>query len=275
VEANEMAGEKGLTPAVRALAKRYGVDAASLPGTGVGGRVTTGDVRAAARKAGSPALLAEEARPAPVQRTAGTANRPCRTGESVVDWAVATGRVTAAYAAHWRRELATGQARVTDLERLAPDEKVAAANAADLARRGPVVDMRAVAAPAAGAAAWGRNPLVAGARDRNPRAAMAASEKRPAPTLFAAGDLPPFTASGIDPKVLLQVPWQARHPVAAAPTTASAYQLVQDYSGPDAEMAAAVDHSGHPANVDYEARVHSWLVEGMSGDQLYASLFGG
>ena len=37
-----------VTPAVRALANRAGVDLAAVTGTGVGGRITTGDVRAAA-----------------------------------------------------------------------------------------------------------------------------------------------------------------------------------------------------------------------------------
>ena len=35
------------TPAVRALANRAGVDLTTITGTGVGGRITTGDVRAA------------------------------------------------------------------------------------------------------------------------------------------------------------------------------------------------------------------------------------
>lgn len=36
------------TPAVRALANRTGVDLTTITGTGVGGRITTRDVRAAA-----------------------------------------------------------------------------------------------------------------------------------------------------------------------------------------------------------------------------------
>lgn len=35
------------TPLVRALANRAGVDLTTVTGTGVGGRITTGDVRAA------------------------------------------------------------------------------------------------------------------------------------------------------------------------------------------------------------------------------------
>lgn len=117
-----------------------------------------------------------------------------------------------------------------------------------------------------------RNPLAAAAMARTPRVAARAAD--PAPTLFATGDLPPFTASGIDPQVLLSVPWQVRHAVASAPSQAEAYQMLQDYSGADAEDAAALEHGGDWANEDYARRVREWEVAGLSEDQAYVALFG-
>jgi len=61
------------------------------------------------------------------------------------------------------------------------------------------------------------------------------------PTLFPEGDLPTITASGIDPRVLLQVPWQARPTVARAATTAAAYALMAEYAGPAGEVNAEMD----------------------------------
>jgi hypothetical protein len=116
-----------------------------------------------------------------------------------------------------------------------------------------------------------RNPLVALAMLGSPGRVAAASSD-PVPTLFQTGDLPPFCASGIDPKLLLQVPWQARHALAAAPTQAAAYRLLQEYSGPEAEDAAEIDFGQSFENADYERRVREWQVTGMSEQHLYDSL---
>ncbi len=117
-----------------------------------------------------------------------------------------------------------------------------------------------------------RNPLVAAAmRDRPNRIAARATD--PVPTLFASGDLPPFTASGIDPNVLLQVPWQARHPVAAAATQAQAYELLQQYSGAEAVTAAAIDFDRLDENRAYAQRVEQWQIDSMPEDQAYDDLF--
>lgn len=139
----------------------------------------------------------------------------------------------------------------------------------------PSASTSSVAAAAgrpAGVSSRHRNPLAAAAMARTPRVAARAAD--PAPTLFATGDLPPFTASGIDPQVLLSVPWQARHAIASAPSQAEAYQMLQDYSGPDAEDAAALEHGGDWANEDYARRVREWEVAGLSEDQAYVALFG-
>lgn len=100
-----------------------------------------------------------------------------------------------------------------------------------------------------------RNPLVDAFRKANPAIAAIAAREAPAPTLFADGDLPPFTASGIDPQLLLRVAWPARHAIAAAPRE-TAFALMQDYMG-EPDM-AAMDFGGHPGNVEYAQRVFAW-----------------
>jgi hypothetical protein len=52
--------------------------------------------------------------------------------------------------------------------------------------------------------------------------------RRPAPSMFAAGDLPVFTASGVDVDVLRFVPWTDRHSVATTANRAEVFQMVQD-----------------------------------------------
>lgn len=64
------------------------------------------------------------------------------------------------------------------------------------------------------------------------------------PTLFAAGELPPVTASGIDPRLLLDVPWQARRAVARADQV-EAYRLLERYSGEEGATRAELDSSGN------------------------------
>jgi len=80
--------------------------------------------------------------------------------------------------------------------------------------------------------------------DRDVRAH--ASPLAAAPAARTSSDLPAFTASGIDPKALLQVPPSVRSAVAAAATGAEAYALVQRYKDmPDDEAAQllAIDPS--------------------------------
>ncbi len=112
------------------------------------------------------------------------------------------------------------------------------------------------------------DPVGAELRARNPELAnRAARGDTPEPTLFSTGDLPPFCASGIDPQALLQVPWQARPAVASAPTQAKAYELVQTYSGPDAENLAAWDFRDVEKN--YRNRYNDWLADAMTMDEVY------
>lgn len=107
--------------------------------------------------------------------------------------------------------------------------------------------------------------------------ARARSSASPEPTLFGGGDLPPFTASGIDPQALLQVPWQARHALASAATPREAYAIVNEFTGlsPDsAETLAVTAYGSHPGNGEYVQRVEQWVVDAMDPGTVYDRVFG-
>ena len=182
------------TPAVRADARRLGVDLATVAGTGVSGRITRSDVRAAAAAA-APAARATSA---PHLRLASPPS-PRATKE----------------------RSAWSSARV-------------------------LVDP------------YARNPLVDDARQAIPTVYRAAVADGPPPSLFAAGDLPIFIASGAEPALLLQLPWQVRHQAAAA-DAAQLASLLERYAGVSGTTAAAYDHGEHPENRAYTARVREWL----------------
>jgi hypothetical protein len=97
----------------------------------------------------------------------------------------------------------------------------------------------------------------------------------PVPELFHAGPRPAFTASGVPPETLDGIAWPARHPAARAESAAVAYQMLQDYpaSDPDATSYALAEYQDDPGNIDYAHRMESWLVGGMSPDQIYARAF--
>jgi hypothetical protein len=119
---------------------------------------------------------------------------------------------------------------------------------------------------------YARNPLVdeASALPGGRRLVTNAAKNDPSvPTLFASGDLPVFTASGVDPSALLSVPWYARHAVAAAPSRAEAFGLIEAYSGPDGDIAAKLEGTAdHPGNLDYQGRVTEWLMRGETAAQV-------
>ncbi len=118
-----------------------------------------------------------------------------------------------------------------------------------------------------GAKLYPVNPVAAEVRKQNQvLASRAALSGAPEPTLFATGDLPAFTASGIDPQALLQVPWQARPAVASATTQAAAYQLVQTYGGPDGEDMAAWDF--RDVEESFRARYDAWTAAAMTTEEI-------
>jgi hypothetical protein len=207
-----------------------------------------------------------------------TRTTKCPAGDSPAAWAVRTGRVAEGGPTHAMLKQLEGSGQRAFAAQFAEAVAVGARLGAPLPEATPTASgpssgrSRSVPVGGNGDPVYARNPLVDEVRRTRPQASLPAASD--APTLFHSGDLPPFTASGIDPKILLNVPWQARHPVAAAPTTAHAYALLDQYTGPEAEIAAALNFGGHPGNVAYKARVRNWLVESMSEDEQYAAMFG-
>jgi hypothetical protein len=64
----------------------------------------------------------------------------------------------------------------------------------------------------------------------------------PAPRLHGDRDLPPVTASGIDPEILPgKVDWRAWRAICREPDRAKVFELIQRYSGPDGEINAYYD----------------------------------
>jgi hypothetical protein len=119
------------------------------------------------------------------------------------------------------------------------------------------------------------NPLAAQTLANAPDAYASAARVAPVPELFHAGPRPAFTASGVDPSVLDQIAWPARHPAARASSAATAYELLQAYPAgdPDAVSYALAEYQDDPGNVDYQHRMQAWIVGGSSPDQIYASLY--
>lgn len=177
-----------VTPKVRALAERLSVDLAKVQATGVGGRIRTDDVRAAA---GLPRQVA------PAQPRA---EAPAR-------------RTPVTVQSHWNPN------RTLTLD------------------------------------VFGPNPLVDDARQVSGSYALAVREG-PAPTLFADGDLPTFTASGVPVAELRKVPWYARHAVAAAPAAWTVLRAIEHFAHDVDDPAGEYEHNGA---ADYAQRVKHWL----------------
>ena len=240
---------RAASPAVIEYAEAHKVDLATVAGSGPDGRVTLEDVKAAVPEPYVTPLVARLA------------------AENSLDLRAIAGTGIG------------GRIRKNDVLRAA-GKLPAASTVTDGDRQVQEIiamfkDVAHTPAPAAGrSAAYARNPLVDTVR------AQALAQHRPSPsgsvpTLFASGDLPTFTASGIPPQALLDVPWEARHQMAAAATPAEAYEIAASCQGSDAETTAQMLYGGHEGNADYRERVEKWQVASMSDDELYGSLFGG
>lgn len=124
---------------------------------------------------------------------------------------------------------------------------------------------------------YGVNPLVDELAETNPAVHQMAMGEAPPPTLFASGDLPPFTASGIDPQVLMKLPYTLRHAAAAESDPAAVLGILEEYAS---DPMFTLEHSGLD---DYRNRVHRWAagldkpavtMTTEEEDELLAGLFG-
>jgi hypothetical protein len=80
--------------------------------------------------------------------------------------------------------------------------------------------------------------------------------------------LPPFCASGIDPALLADVPWMARHRIAATADRAEALRMIEDVSGEYGLDIAASEYGQDLANKQYQSRVERWAINGaMAADE--------
>ncbi|WP_432571187.1 E3 binding domain-containing protein [Kineococcus sp. SYSU DK005] len=106
------------------------------------------------------------------------------------------------------------------------------------------------------------------------RASSARATAASGPYTGAAGGLPAFTASGLDPAALLSYPAPVRPAMAAAATAAAAYGIGQRYAGLSDEQAAlklALDTTveeavayawGNATGFDYQAATRHGLPVG-------------
>ncbi len=275
-------GTRAVTPPVRAAATRLGVDLERVQATGVGGRVSLADVRAAAgmsRIAASAAArpaLSQVGRPALSQQTnsLGQALPAYWQGDDDVEQLVAAaraeGRISAAAAPSFTARLlaATDPA---ERARVAASLRSAAPGTHTPARRvEPALPPPApakVAASAAVGARPGASQVAAAAYAQHASTSYvrAAAAGTAMPTAFPAGDLPVMTASGVEPSVVGLLPWQARWAAARAETRGEVAAMLEEYPpGPFGDDVAAVAAmSGGALHEDvqrYSADVSNWLV---------------
>ncbi|OLT21400.1 hypothetical protein BJF81_02335 [Ornithinimicrobium sp. CNJ-824] len=114
------------------------------------------------------------------------------------------------------------------------------------------------------------NPLLDEIKQSKPELARHMLAAQPAPTLFATGDLPVFTASGIDPSRLRELPWHVRHAAARADSRA-ALALFERFTPAD-EMRSAeaeMEHGHDSSNADYRDRMRHWEMTAGISNELY------
>ena len=108
--------------------------------------------------------------------------------------------------------------------------------------------------------AYAVNPLLDEFKANNPALARAYLAKGGAPTLFASGDLPPYTASGNPPSALLQLPTDLRHAAAKA-DQATWSRLFAEYGRnvPDGDVAMMFEPlADDEGNREYRNRFSAW-----------------
>jgi len=101
---------------------------------------------------------------------------------------------------------------------------------------------------------WSVNPLLDDAEQAQPAlTAVARKSNGDPPTLFESGDLPPFTASGVDPQHLTRLPFRTRHAAATESSPAAVLRMVETHGpNPDAQAPS-------PGLDEYRNRMSGWL----------------
>ncbi len=212
-------------PAVQAQATRLGVDLGTIDGTGTGGRVTIANVLTAAP------------RPAPTPPSPSASAR----AQQETDYLALFGEPLKPAARLPRESTAYRRQPITGRSAFSPMNVVEAVEV--------TVDRAGV------------NPLLEDAAQWHPCYPLAMEEAVP-PTCFAQGDLPSFTASGVDPKVLLDLPWNVRHYAASAESKATVLAMVEQFADdPTMPAIPGVDDGYyHPGAEKYARRMEAWLI---------------
>lgn len=103
--------------------------------------------------------------------------------------------------------------------------------------------------------------IVARLREREPNMFAAAMARGPAPSMFHSGPVPPFLASGADPKLLNRLPEEIRHYAAKAGVEEFGRLIAQYADKPDADVEVRLfepQACGDEGWGDYLARVREW-----------------
>jgi hypothetical protein len=112
---------------------------------------------------------------------------------------------------------------------------------------------------------FGPNPYVTDLSSTHPGVFEAASQRQAAPTLFAGGDLPPFTASGLNPEMLERLPFTMRHAAASERDTSKLLDWIERAVSEREQMQHVV--LDHPGLFAYRDRVNAW-INGLNPDEL-------
>lgn len=102
---------------------------------------------------------------------------------------------------------------------------------------------------------YGTNPHADSERQWDPARYDAIASVTPPPKAFQNGtaDVPAFTVSGLDPQLLLKLPYGVRHAVAAEPDISRVHEIFEEYSD---EPTATIDHPGF---TQHKNRVEKWM----------------
>lgn len=238
-----------VTPMVARTAAEHGVDLREVQGTGIGGRIRRDDVLRAAGKA-----------------PAGAVHAPAHVAAFAAEHQVDLSTIAASDAAE-----GVSLIDVSDAARARGDMELWAQALGEqfkVNREGLAASSPSRTSASTVISAYARNPLVDQVRAIRAQAGRPVASA-PAPSLFASGDTPAFTASGIPPEAVLQVPWQARHAVASAATPAEAYGILSECAN---DEGYASQYARHDGNAEYQHRVQQWHMASLSDDELRQSI---